>query len=330
MNRLTEAHAEIHSLYLSGAPVFTREIIQDVGQQLRKLEGKFGKVFIRGLDGVMVEFAIETGRILPSQPDTEFVIGAPFIYYCSIQELTSINDFSIPRIASSSLRIYHYMALRNKFTKENLDVVPTESLKDTKNIFKTNQKQWEDSEQCKQLTSIVQSINISVDIQQIVAFACGSIRDDSEQQTPRSSFQHVLVLTLRNILSKKQEDLGDISCYAQDPAYSEVDILILRENGITVLDDPEGFLKVDDSTLVISCAAQVQVRQITLDLARPAAMIWDRIEEHDRDSLWADPDSSRIRKMILEFYDAFEIPGGREDFGDVVLYIRRATDASTT
>jgi hypothetical protein len=83
--------------------------------------------------------------------------------------------------------------LRNKITKELLDVIPTESLKDTKDIFKSNQKQWEESEQCKQLTPIVQSINISVDIQQIVAFACGSIRDDSEQQTPRSSFQPVLV-----------------------------------------------------------------------------------------------------------------------------------------
>jgi hypothetical protein len=58
-------------------------------------------------------------------------------------------------------------------------------------------------------------------------------------------------------------------------------LLILRENGITVLDDPEGFLEVDDSTLVISCAAQVPVKQITLDLARPAAMIWDRIKGHD-------------------------------------------------
>ena len=178
------------------------------------------------------------------------------------------------------------MALRNKFTKEILDVIPTESLKDTKDIFKSNQKQWEESEQYKQLTSIVQSINISVDIQQIVAFACGSIRNDFEQQTPRSSFQHVLVLTLRNILSKKQEALGGISCYAQDPAYSEVDILILRENGITVLYDPEGFFKVDDSTLVISCAAQVPVKQITLGLARPAAMIWDRIKEHDLGGLW--------------------------------------------
>ncbi|KAE9368094.1 hypothetical protein N431DRAFT_561865 [Stipitochalara longipes BDJ] len=329
--RLTVAHAEIRSLYFSGAPAFTRELIQDVGQQLRKLEEKCGKVFIRGINGVMVEFAIETDRILPSQPDTEFIIGAPFIYYCSIQELTSINDLSIPRIAYSSLRIYHYMALRNKSTKEILDVIPTESLKDTKDIFKSNQQQWEESEQCKQLTSIVQSINISVDIQQIVAFACGSIRHDSEQQTPQSSFQHALVITLRNILSKKQEDLGRISCYAQDPAYSEVDMLILRENGITVLDDPEGFLKVDDSTLVISCAAQVPVKQITLDLARPAAMIWDRIKEHDLSGLlWADPDSSRIWKMILEFYDVFEILGGTEHFGDVVLYIRRATDAPTT
>jgi hypothetical protein len=39
-----------------------------------------GKVFIRGLDGVMVEFAIETGRILPCQPDTEFIMYVLFAY----------------------------------------------------------------------------------------------------------------------------------------------------------------------------------------------------------------------------------------------------------
>jgi hypothetical protein len=74
------------------------------------------------------------------------------------------------------------MALRNKFTKEILDdVTPTESLNVTTDIFKSKQQQWEESEQCKQITLFVQSINNSVDIQQIVAFACGSIGHDPEQ-----------------------------------------------------------------------------------------------------------------------------------------------------
>ena len=74
VQRLTEIHTANRSFYLSGAPLFTREIIRDVSQQLKKLEGKAGKVSVRGLDGVIVEFPVETGRMLLRQPDTEHIM----------------------------------------------------------------------------------------------------------------------------------------------------------------------------------------------------------------------------------------------------------------
>ncbi|TAQ89295.1 hypothetical protein B7494_g2388 [Chlorociboria aeruginascens] len=332
LQKLIEVQAEIRSLYLSGAPMFTREDIQDVSQQLRKLEGKSGTVFIRGINGAMVEFAVETGRVFPTRSETDYVLGAPFIHYCSFQELMSISSNPVPRIAWCSLKIYHYMNFQNKITKEIVNVIPTNSLEDTKVIFKSNKEMWDESEKCKQLISMIQSVNISVNIQQIVAFACGSIMNDSDvdQEAPRSSTQHALILTMRKILCKNQREQSGISCFAQDPAYDEVDKSILGEYGIDVLDDPEAFLKVDDSTLVISCAADVPVRQLTLELARPAAMLWDRIREHERSGLLlSDPDSSRIWNLILESYDVFEIPNDRQKFSDIVLYIRRPTDAST-
>jgi hypothetical protein len=201
------------------------------------------------------------------------------------------------------------MTLRNKFTKEAIkeifDNTPPDPIGDTsaitkptpqqregreeEDIFQSTRDQWQKSEQCKQLILIIQSINVLVNINQIVAFACGSIRNDldTDQETPRSSCQHSLILTLRDILDGKREDLGSVSCYAQEPAYSDTDKLILGDHGITVLDDQDGFLRVDDSTLVISCAPQVPVKQIIIDLARPAAMIWNRIEAHDdTDIVW--------------------------------------------
>lgn len=159
-----------------------------------------------------------------------------------------------------------------------------ESPEASRDIFKSTKQRWEDSEQCKHLTALLQSINVP-DIHQIIALACGSIRRDlhprERPEHARSSSQHALIITLRKILKARRENTTGISCYAQDPAYTETDKLILAENDISVLDDPDGFVMIDDSTLVLSFAPDVPVRQIVMDIALPAAMIWRRIEEDD-------------------------------------------------
>lgn len=164
--------------------------------------------------------------------------------------------------------------------------MPNESLEASENILSSALQAWEESEQFKQLRLIIEAVNSSRNIRQIVAFACGSMTGDSEEYALRPSFQHALILTLRSILGKKHGSYN-ISCYAQDPAYTNSDRKVLHDRSITILDDPEAFLKVDGSTLVISCGPMVPVRQIVLDIARPAMMIWDRVEEEDDSSmLW--------------------------------------------
>jgi hypothetical protein len=71
---LTKAHAEIRSLYLAGAPLFTKQLILDVADQLQKLQGSLGTIFVKGVNGAMVEFAIETGRIHYSWADNDAVV----------------------------------------------------------------------------------------------------------------------------------------------------------------------------------------------------------------------------------------------------------------
>jgi hypothetical protein len=53
--------SEIRSLYctLSGTQVFTREVIQDVSQQLRDLKGKGRTVFVKAFNGAIVKFAVK-------------------------------------------------------------------------------------------------------------------------------------------------------------------------------------------------------------------------------------------------------------------------------
>jgi hypothetical protein len=165
------------------------------------------------------------------------------------------------------------------------------SKEETEEFFQTSSQAWEASEPCKQLRSTLRSISTTVNICKIVGFALGSIATNDQSAffallSSQSAFQHALILTLRDILYRKRaKSRGEISCYVQDPAYTDIDKSVLESSGIDVLDDPEGFLQVDDATLVVSCGPNVPVKQIISDLARPAVMIWNKILDKEREPL---------------------------------------------
>lgn len=72
--KMTKAYTDIRALYLSGAPLFTKESLRHIKQQLKDLEGKSGTVHVQGLDGSFVEIPIKTGEILSySLSPREFV-----------------------------------------------------------------------------------------------------------------------------------------------------------------------------------------------------------------------------------------------------------------
>jgi len=123
-------------------------------------------------------------------------------------------------------------------------------------------------------------------INKIVAFACStlSLRDQDEGLeesilTRRAAYQHALILTLQTILLEADSQYHSVSitCYAQDPLYTTSDKTVLKNHSITILDDPRGFLEVDESTIVISIAPNVPVKEIITDIARPVMMIWGRL-----------------------------------------------------
>jgi hypothetical protein len=72
-----EAMTKIHSLADAGHPLYTNEVLREIGRQLRNTESKEEgqKISVKGLDGVIVEFAIETGQTHQSlQPSCEFIV----------------------------------------------------------------------------------------------------------------------------------------------------------------------------------------------------------------------------------------------------------------
>ena len=103
----------------------------------------------------------------------------------------------------------------------------------------------------------------------------------------RNAFEHLVLLTVRDALNQSGEHLPNIPCYAQDPAYSNADKSLLAALGITVVDDPEGFLLADEFSVVISCRAIAPVKSIICDLTRPALIIWEKVTKFEDDPQFA-------------------------------------------
>jgi hypothetical protein len=72
-------------LFDVGIPFYTKEVIRDVFQQLEKFGEKGQKVWVRGLDGIMVDFDIESGLTLQAGHPTWSLSGA-FIGPLMIQD----------------------------------------------------------------------------------------------------------------------------------------------------------------------------------------------------------------------------------------------------
>ncbi|KAM3553904.1 hypothetical protein MY1884_006416 [Beauveria asiatica] len=162
-------------------------------------------------------------------------------------------------------------------------------LADLEAAFRMHQASWLQSAACQSLTSILttSAAALRTPIRKIVCFGLGRL-DDWEKTTREellvsvrsSAFQHAAALTMAAALTTTTAAaLGEtVPCYAQDPAYAAEEKKLLAALGFTVLEDPKGFLEVDEATLVFSVRPNIPVRQVVADMGWPAAMVWDRIE----------------------------------------------------
>ncbi|KAG6364190.1 hypothetical protein INS49_005788 [Diaporthe citri] len=159
-------------------------------------------------------------------------------------------------------------------------------MKATREALDAGVKAWINSEECKRITAALMASTIPGKITKVIAFACCTL-SGCEAVQARSIKQHALILTIKNVLQSLTVD-GDIKCYAQDPVCTDADRAVLEGEGIHVLEDPHGFLEIDDSSVVISFSSNVPVRQIVADVARPAIMLWNRVKsEGEMASAWS-------------------------------------------
>jgi SRR1 len=173
----------------------------------------------------------------------------------------------------------------NKKTEDGGGSKTPESTVDaTRDLFQAVSAEWAASQQCKDLVRVFESVEFP-DVKQILAFACGSITAQPaalrRKATRRSMYQHALLITVCKLLNIKQYDKNPhpISAWAQDPVYSPIDAKVLGESGVKLLENPDGFLQLDNSTAVLSFSPNVPVKQIVTELCRPAVMLWNEVME---------------------------------------------------
>lgn len=233
------------------------------------------------------------------------------IHYVPYFSLTNNLDYfpTVTERAFCPLRIEYTARPWNKQTKAY--VFPEQgSREDGTRFFQhVNKDVWGPSQTHRDLRELLLSLVIPRS-QKVIAFARGGTLYPYQYQP---AIEHAMALSVRNILSEYGERNDNIESYFQDPTYTEVDRNVLEDNGMKVLQDPDGFLEADESSVVIACRQSYPFKDIICDIARPVMIIWAEVEQFD---------SPRVKQMIAEDYDDYDFPAGISLFQDLAIYIR--------
>ena len=301
----------LQALYEDSTAFFTKEAMQNAYTQIQQVSPP-QMIYINGLDGNAIAFEIMTGEIVePVPPDCEYVVTKPLLDYSCFQQLVSAHMQHRRSLLQCPLRMTHQTEVRNKFTGERI-LRDGGQYEKVEQYFVDVQREWQNTSTYTKLQSLLGSNNIG-SVKKIVAFALGSL--DSDWVNNRPEFQHALLLTLR--------DHFKVDCYAQDPVYDDVDKAVLAHHNIKVLPDPEGWLALDDETVLLTRCANVPVKEITRDLARPAVVIWADIRDHELGNR-TDPDSRRVREM-MKGYSRVDFNDDQEHFSDLMMCIKNVS-----
>ncbi|PWY78036.1 hypothetical protein BO94DRAFT_558913 [Aspergillus sclerotioniger CBS 115572] len=320
--KLKDRLEHVVRLYNSGKLLFPRALLEGLNQQI---EAGKEEVCIHDLDDVPSTHSLKVPALC-SHLATTYCIG-----YTSIQLLTYIHP-SFPTMILSdqapvSILYTHYPSH------------PDGTLEEVCAAFNKTRMEWLESGTCQELQSHLSSMRFSSRIHKIVAFGLGTLaKVQNDHISMRSYAQHAAIATMATILRRRGISGGkEIQCYAQDPWYDETDVEFLKSIGITVVNDPKGFLEIDEFTLVFSVCPNIPVKQIVADVQWPGAMIWNTVSEGEETKQWqkrlrsgeefwmgpliTDPDSKRVCDMVSHYIKS-PLLDPEDFFGDLTVYVK--------
>ncbi|KAJ8129739.1 hypothetical protein O1611_g3893 [Lasiodiplodia mahajangana] len=140
-------------------------------------------------------------------------------------------------------------------------------------LYQAIEKQWKTSQHYEQVQELLASVKIPFAVTKVIGLGLGPLVIKS-QVFERVVFQHALVSVLRQKLSIS------LSPLVQDPAYNQRARDILYSAGLTVLEDPQALLELDESSILLTISPGLPVKDIVADTCRPGVIIWNDEAPH--------------------------------------------------
>ncbi|KAI1291333.1 hypothetical protein F5Y03DRAFT_376924 [Xylaria venustula] len=313
---------KVRTLYDANIPLFTKDNIRKVGEELKLCQKDAldcnRNVTLKGINGVDYTTWAVLPPSLKRKKKLQHIRGPTWaIYYASIERLLKEGDvkFFDPKTAYLPMQIMScYVDMRHEDENE-LHVTSAEGLCEA---FYDIERKWKMSQAYEQLQTTLDAVKAAVKtgfvLDKVVGVALGHLILIT-QVNRRSIIQHALITAIHSILLPTSSKR-----FVQDPIYIQQEKDVLCSAGFTVLEDPQAFLTLDNSSILVSIRPNVPVKQIVADTCRPGIIIWQR----KCDIVTTDPDSPRVDRMLEQEYHMMDFPC-QEFLGDLVMYIRKAT-----
>ncbi|KAK2029956.1 hypothetical protein LX32DRAFT_342620 [Colletotrichum zoysiae] len=337
LQRRAERSRLIQERYDAGQPLFTKTQLASLAEQIAH---KSHLIQIKGMDGEMTYQPVAWDDF----DDRETLS----IEYKPIQRLVISSNCPVePFMPSCSVNV-GYTTLPPQKTPDQVSLTVDKMIE----VFEKYRDTWWGSPEFIRFQHILTCTPMPDGINKVICFGLGDLSLDSGDDhhhrcrghsEARCHIQHAVALFVAQILEKRFS--REIPVYCQDPEYTQASIELLHCAMVEeVLNDPQGFLDVDENTVVISIDPSIPVKQIITDLARPAMIIWNDQFPVEMDTMdwrymrlpdgsgrwispWmANPDSARTRKMEKDEYRSCPFPNDKVAMRNTRILVKKASN----
>ncbi|KAM5360946.1 hypothetical protein ACJZ2D_013400 [Fusarium nematophilum] len=267
----------IRNLYASGAKLWTKDMFLRIEEDLAKAPQP-ASVMVRSMNGELARKWIPYPEGMSSLHDsTEYNII--FNTKDAYDRDNKSDDEDVDEARTTA-------ACALSVGWETTESSPIDHLA-LKAAWDAAQRNWVHSATCNELMGIFRKRSeLLKTIKKILCFGLGTLERSFDALATCDGLplhsamtQHAAALTLATVLGELQ-GTSPIPVLTQDPAYTPVAKQLLTELGIKIVGGLSslGFTLIDYDTLVFSCHPDIPMKQIVADIAKPAAIIWNRVE----------------------------------------------------
>ncbi|KAI1737962.1 hypothetical protein F4680DRAFT_467741 [Xylaria scruposa] len=277
------------NLYQQGEPLWTKAFLKDARDQIKENVKFFVVHYIDG------SLCLEK-NLAHEHPDAWRVILHTKLVFFGYRHLID------QRVQNSTIGVQHAsyaIRQRSVYDLEYPYLFPQYGIDELNSSFKTALKDWSKHDARHKLAAALLGLELPPCINKIVCFGLGNhLTKEFEYWT-----QHPAAISIRNALKMK---FGwKLRLLTHFPEYTSDTKAVLEEHGFEVIgkNGIDGFLEVDEKSLVFCKPSDIPVRQILAELARPAVIITRPFREADLN--WVDKCEYADRHVegLLNWYD---------------------------